>query len=205
MSQQSIFVSRQCLALGRDFMSQQSVFMSRQSLVKTKSFYVVTKLAKVKRIYVATNYFCVATEFVLGLGILCLDRVFLLCDRVWPRQGILGHDRVFYCHDRVWGKGQERLRRDREFDVATKLSKLLSQQGEPSVATESSRTWGFLCRDIALYVATVGQGTASQPGYARATLTLCHDSVALCCVATKKALRAQQTKLAHTTRLAYQG
>ena len=35
----------------------------------------------------------------------------------------------------------------------------------------------------------------SQPGYGRATETLCHDSVALCCVATEKAMRAQQTKL----------
>ena len=44
------------------------------------------------------------------------------------------------------------------------------------------------------YVATVGQGTASQLGYAHATEMLCHGSVVLCCVETKKAMRARQTK-----------
>ena len=40
--------------------------------------------------------------------------------------------------------------------VATELSKLVSQQGEPFVATESSRAWGFPCRDIGVrhYVVT---------------------------------------------------
>ena len=75
---------------------------------------------------------------------MCRDRVwpwigFLCHDRVWPRQGILGHDRIFSCRDRVWGKGQESLRRDREFDVATKLPEIMSRQGIPYVATESSR------------------------------------------------------------------
>ena len=82
------------------------------------------------------------------------------------------------------------LRRDREFDVATELSKFVSQQGEPFVVIESSRTWGFLCRNIALYVATVGQGTASQPSCVGAMETLCCNSVALCCVVTEKAMRA---------------
>ena len=104
--------------------------------------------------------------------------------------GFLCCDRVFSCRDRVWGKGQESLCRDKEFDVATELSKLVSQQGEPSIAIESSRTWGFLCRDIALFVVIVGQGTTSQPGSVRAIKTLCHDSVALCCVATEKTMRA---------------
>ena len=58
------------------------------------------------------------------------------------------------------------------------------------VATESSRTWGFPCRGIVLYVATVGQGTTSQPGCVCVTETLCCDSVALCCVAVEKAMRA---------------
>ena len=125
---------------------------------------------------------------------LCRDRVFLRRERVWPKQGILGRDRVFSCRDRVWGKGQESLHHDKEFDVATELSKLVSQQGEPSVATESSRTWGFPCHGIALYVVTMGQGTMSQPGCARVIETLCRDSVALCCVATKKAMRVRQTR-----------
>ena len=56
------------------------------------------------------------------MGFLCHDRVILRRDKVWPRQGILGRDRVFSCSDRVWGKGQESLRRDREFDVMTELS-----------------------------------------------------------------------------------
>ena len=44
------------------------------------------------------------------------------------------------------------------------------------------------------YVATVGQGTASQPGCVRTTDTLCRNSVALCCVATENATRARQTR-----------
>ena len=56
--------------------------------------------------------------------------------------------------------------RPRKFNVATELSKFVSQQGEPSVATESSRTWSFPCHDIALYVATVGQGITLQRGCA---------------------------------------
>ena len=80
---------------------------------------------------------------------LCRDRVFSRRDRVWPRQEILGRDKVFFCHDRVWGKGQESLR-----------------------------------LDIAFYVATVGQGTTSQPGCVCVTNTLYRDSVALCCVTT---------------------
>ena len=35
----------------------------------------------------------------------------------------------------------------------------------------------FPCPDIALYVATVGQGTTSEPGCMRATKTLCRNSV----------------------------
>ena len=92
-------------------------------------------------------------------GFLFHDKVFFRRDRVWPRQGILGRDKVISCYDRVLGKGQESLRRNGEFDIATELSKLVSQQGEPSVATESSKTLGFPCRDIALYVTIVGQGT----------------------------------------------
>ena len=57
---------------------------------------------------------------------LCHNRVFLRRDRVWLRQGILGCDRVFSCHDQVWGKGQDSLYRDREFNVAIELSKLMS-------------------------------------------------------------------------------
>ena len=64
------------------------------------------------------NAFQVAREFGQGQEFLC-DKVFLCRDRVWPRYGILGCDRVFSCHDQVWGKGQESLRRDREFDVVT--------------------------------------------------------------------------------------
>ena len=92
---------------------------------------------------------------------------------------------------------------------------LVSQQGEPFVAIESSRTWGFPCRDIALYVATVEQGTVSQPGYARATKMLCRDSVVLCCVAIQKTMPARQTRsgaheryrssLERMTRLVHQG
>ena len=52
----------------------------------------------------------------------------------------------------------------------------------------------YPCHDIVFYVATVGQGIALQPSYACATETLCHDSVALCCVTIEKAMRAQQTK-----------
>ena len=63
---------------------------------------------------------------------------FLRRDKIWPRQNILGHNRVFSCCRRVYGKSEDSLRRDREFDVATELPKLVSQQGEPSVATESS-------------------------------------------------------------------
>ena len=80
------------------------------------------------------------------------------------RHGILGRNRVFPCRDRVWGKRQESLRRYREFNVATELFKLVSQQGEPSAATESSRTWGLSCCDIVLYVATMGHEVASQQG-----------------------------------------
>ena len=115
-------------------------------------------------------------------------------NKVWPRHEILGRNRVFSYHDRVWGKGQESLRHNREFDVAIELYKVVSQQGEPSVAIESFRTWGFPCHDIALYVTTVGQGTVSQPGCARATETLYRDSVALCCIVTKKAMRERPTR-----------
>ena len=45
-----------------------------------------------------------------------------------------------------------------------------------------------------LYVATVGQGTPLQPGYARATETLFRDSVALCCAAIEKTMRTRQTR-----------
>ena len=124
--------------------------MTRQSLVRTKSFYVVIKyfyvataLAKVKRIYVTIEYFFCRYRVWPWMGFLCCDRVFLCRDRVWPRQEILGHDRVFSCHDLVLGKCQESLRCDREFDVAIELPNLVSQPVEPSVATESSRTWGF--------------------------------------------------------------
>ena len=114
--------------------------MSRQSLVKARSFYVATK------------YFCVAIEFGQDQEFLCLDKIFLcrdrvsqgdenlcrdrvfLCrDRVWPRKRILGRDRLFSCRDRVWYKGQESLRRDKEFDVATELLEIC-------IATKSSRT-----------------------------------------------------------------
>ena len=44
------------------------------------------------------------------------------------------------------------------------------------------------------YVATVGQGTASQPGYARTTKALYRDIVAPRCVAIENAMRVQQTK-----------
>ena len=44
------------------------------------------------------------------------------------------------------------------------------------------------------HVAIVGQGIASQPGYERATETLCRYSVALRCIATDKAMRAQQAR-----------
>ena len=54
---------------------------------------------------------------------------------------------------------------------------------------------GFPCRDIALYVATVGQGNASEPGCVRVTKTLCQDTMALCCVATEKVMRVQQIRL----------
>ena len=60
------------------------------------------------------------------MGFLCRDIVLLRRNRVWPRQGILGSDRVFSCSDRVWGKGQESLRRDKEFDVATELPEIVS-------------------------------------------------------------------------------
>ena len=72
--------------------------------------------------------------------VLCRDKVFLHRDRVWPRQGILGRDIVFSCRDRVWGKGQESLRGDREFDVATELLEIVSRQSIPYVTTGSSRS-----------------------------------------------------------------
>ena len=97
-------------------MSRQSVFMLRQ------------------------NIFFVAIEFSLGWGFLCHDKVFLRHDRVWPRQKVLGCDRVFSYRDGVWGKGQESLRRNREFDVETELLEIVSRQSIPYVAIESSRT-----------------------------------------------------------------
>ena len=45
------------------------------------------------------------------------------------------------------------------------------------------------------HVATMGQGTVLQSGYARTIETLCRDSVALCCIATEKAMHARQTRL----------
>ena len=45
------------------------------------------------------------------------------------------------------------------------------------------------------HVATMGQGTVLQSGYARTVETLCRDSVALCCIATEKAMHARQTRL----------
>ena len=61
------------------------------------------------------------------MAFLCRDRVFLRCDRVWPKHGILGHDVVFSCRDRVWDKGQESLRRDKEFDVVKELLEIVSR------------------------------------------------------------------------------
>ena len=100
--------------------------MSRHSLVKARSSYV------------ATEYFCVVTGFDQELEFLCCDKIFLCRDRVgqgeenlcrdrvflcryrvWSKQKILGCDRIFSYRDRVWGKGQESLRRDIAFYVAT--------------------------------------------------------------------------------------
>ena len=77
----------------------------------------------------------------------------------------------------------------------TELPEIVSRQGIPYVMTESSRKRGLPCRDIVLYVATVGQGISSQPGYTCAIETLCRDSVALHCVATEKVMRERQTRL----------
>ena len=62
---------------------------------------------------------------------------------------------------------------------------------------------------------TVGQGVASQLACVRVTKIRRRDSVVLCCVLTKKAMRAKQTKPSaharyrlgqvHTTRLENQG
>ena len=54
---------------------------------------------------------------------------------------------------------------------------------------------GFPCRDIEFYAVTVRQGTALQLGLVHVTDTLCHDRMALCCVATKKARSVRQTRL----------
>ena len=64
-----------------------------------------------------------------SMGFLCRGRVFLRRDRVWPRHGILGSNKVFSYRNRVWGKGQgqDSLRRDKEFDVATELLEIVSQ------------------------------------------------------------------------------
>ena len=62
--------------------------------------------------------------------------------------------------------------RDEEFDVATGLDKTNS-----------------------FSIATVGQGTASQPGYAHTIEMLYRDSVALSCVVIEKAMRTLQTRL----------
>ena len=81
------------------------------------------------------------------MGFLCRDKVFLRHNRVWPKQGILGRDIIFSCQDQVWGKGQEILCRDREFDVVTELSMLVSlqsmlEQKVPGHRVSMSRQWG---------------------------------------------------------------
>ena len=106
----------------------------------TKYSYVATKLAKVKRDYVAKECFYVAIEFGQSQEFLCNDRVFSCCDKVWPWMGFLCRTRVFLRPNKVWPR-QDILGHDREFDVTTKLSKLVLQPDEPSVAIESSRTW----------------------------------------------------------------
>ena len=45
--------------------------------------------------------------------------------------GEMGMGAVFFCCDRVWGKGQESLRRDKEFDIVIELPKLVSQRVNP--------------------------------------------------------------------------
>ena len=89
--------------------------------------------------------------------------------------GFLCRNRVFSRRDKVWPR-QEILGRNRIFSCR-------------------DRVWGKgqenLRRDIAFYVAIMGQGTSSQLGCVRATDTLWRDSVALCCVATENAIRAR--------------
>ena len=148
-----------------------------------------------KRNYVVIECFCVATEFGQGQEFLCRDRVFLCRDRVWPWLGFLCSNRVFLCHNRVW-PWLEFLCPDRVWprQEIFGCDKLFSYQ---------DRVWGkgqeSLRHDIAFYVATVGQGIASQPGGVRATNTFCRDSVAICCVAIENVMCARQTKpIAHS-------
>ena len=71
--------------------------------------------------------------------------------------GFLCHDRVFSRRDKVWPK-QEILGRHRVFSCRDQV-------------------WGkdqeSLCRDIAFLIATVGQGTTSQPIYVRTIVWRC--------------------------------
>ena len=82
----------------------------------------------------------------------------------------------------------------KRFYVATK--KLMSRQSCLSLCcnrvylTSQQRILGHKV----FHVAIVGQGIASQPGYERATETLCHDSVVLRCIATDKTMRTQQAR-----------
>ena len=94
--------------------------------------------------------------------------------------GFLCRDRVFSRRNRVWPR-QKILGHSRLFSCRDRIW---------GKGQESSR------RDIAFYVATMGQGTASQPGCMHATDMLCRDSVVLCCVTTYQArsARARETK-----------
>ena len=99
------------------------------------------------------------------LEFLCCDKIFLCSDRVGQGEEDLGRDMVFLGHDRFW-PWMEFLCCDKIFLCRDRVGhdeEKLCLNKVFCVATEFGLGWGFPYRNIALYVAKVGQGTASRP------------------------------------------